>query len=231
MRRLLLPCLLIAACDPPPRVAEIPRVDLVSLSGKMTLTGDITKLPDIGGDIHLTLYERNDEGYCLRTSATFAEAAQVIRTPVKADLSSGTVTYSVRFEEPPGQTYPVTFYATAEWQNTRSRTHACEVDTLFGVGEVRNAFAAYGVTGNEPDTSACCHFFPQPLTIQGPETALENIDLTLSVRTTAPCSDPLARGDACYLRRNVDGTDHACAAALGASRDEVLVDRDGNVCD
>jgi hypothetical protein len=231
MRRLLLCSIAIMSCRPETKVAEIPRVNMLTLVGALRLTGDVTKLPDIGGDVHLTVYSRGDEGYCLRRGAVLAEAQQLIRTPAKSDLTSGTATYSVKFEEPPGQTYPVTLFVTAEWQTTRARIHACETDTLFGVGETRNAFAAYGISGDEADTSACCHFFPQPLQLTGPGTVLENVDLTLTVRTTAPCSDPLARGDACYMRRNQDGTETACALALGTTRDDVLRDRDGNVCD
>ncbi len=230
MRPLLLCSLFFVACQAESKVAEIPRVDMLTVSGILKLTGDVTKLPDIGGDLHLTVYTRSDEGYCLRRGSVLAEAQQLIRTPAKADLAQG-VAYSVKFQEPPGQTYPLTLFVTAEWQNTRSRAHACEVDTLFGVGEARNAFAAYGVSGDDPDTSACCHFFPQALQLPGPATVLENVDLTLTVRTTAPCTDPLTRGDACYLRRNMDGTDTACALALGAARDDVLTDRDGKVCD
>jgi hypothetical protein len=221
--------LLGAACfGREPRAAQIPRTEMLTLRGTIRLAGDVSKLPDVGGDVHLFVYERSDEGYCLRRDAVFAEATQLLRTPSRQELSAG-IDYEVHFLEPPGQTYdmPRSLYVTAVWQNTRALAHACEVNTLAGGVETFNAYGAHGVSGaqlDEPETSACCHFVPEAITLKEPGTELSGIDVTISVRP-ATCVDPLARGDACFYAQ-----DSACGAALGAARAEVLVDREGAAC-
>jgi hypothetical protein len=203
--------------------------DLVTLNGTLRLTGDTSKLPDVGGDVHLFLYSGGSEGYCAQANGIFAQATQLARTPSKQQLVDG-LDYEVRFEEPPGQTYPVTLYLVADWQQTRERVHECE--TVGGV-ESHDALAFYGVTGAAlagPETSACCHFVPQAITLGAAGTTLDAIDLVFTVRPGVRCADPLERGDACYLRKNPDGSDTACATALGADKDKVLVAREGEAC-
>ncbi|MCC6808169.1 MAG: hypothetical protein IT381_12155 [Deltaproteobacteria bacterium] len=215
-----------------PREAPIPRTDMLRLSGTLKLGGDVSKLPEVQGDVHLVVYTTAVEGYCLRKDAVLAEATQLVRTPSRQQLTEG-MPFEVLFEEPPGQTYPVTYYVTAEWQNTRLRTHRCEVDTLGGGPELRSAFAADGVSGAAlagPTTSACCHFVPQARELKAAETVVENMELILAAPPDVVCVDPLSRGDVCALRRNPDGSDSACAVALGGERDQVFVDRDGKVC-
>lgn len=229
MYRIQYALLVLVACDNTPRQAPIPRTEMLALSGTIRLAGDTSKLPDVGGDVHLFVYERADEGYCLREGALFAAATQILRTPSKQELIGG-LDYEVRFNEPPGQTYdmPRSLYVTAVWQNTRSILHGCEVNTLVGGAETVNAFGAYGVVGaalDEPETSACCHFVPQAITLKEAGTAVEHVDLTLTVRPEPACVDPLSRADACFF-----AGDSACAQALGAARSEVLVDRDGVPC-
>jgi hypothetical protein len=223
MKHVPLVCLLLACGPTGPR--EPDRTVALRMQGNVYVAGDTTTLAGGTGNVSFFIYRDSSEGFCLRTPSSLVTVARnIIRGYTADDLLTGQP-YAFEMLQPEGLEYPFDIYPVAVFQRAFSPDNVCEGDPAIYNGRGANVAA-------DSATSACCGLIPAPIRVEGPDTELV-VDFNVvsdAPRALAACSPNDVGFDRCALRRAPDGSDSACALALGEDAGALLRAADGTPC-
>jgi hypothetical protein len=211
---------LLAACSAPEE--DSGSLSSYTVRGRIKFKNTNPAVTDaqFGGPIHVVLFNTDNEGYCLTGPAAFAAVkfGAIEQGDITALKSDG-MTFEFSVPEAPGQTYPLTIYPSAVWQNTLAITHACETDAAGGLAKW-NAGGFYGIDYAAGNNSVCCSYHSAPLVVSERGAIVDGIEIEMipQVPTKGSCYDPSEPYNACELRYAPppnQTADSACWTALG----------------